>query len=327
MIIKCEGCGASLNFNEGDHLAICSFCGATNVIGGEENESIISDIKSIVRNIDGTPPNYLERASVHLLAEEYNEAYDDARAAIELAPRMIGAYLTALMARLRVSTPGQLGELSVDFTEFDEYKKIILLGSPTDRQIIEGYGTAARLRAERCEKIKELEYRLDEIDKELAECERKIETYGERAENVSAMLEESISRTKNSAVMYLLLFLSSIVAFGYSVYVMLGGDLGTFWLSVLISVGLQIPNIVKVRANVTRDIVPGNDFIGNNNVMSFGVVGTYWSVRALLSDMSKDSHWARELDAYISIIEGAERSVPRLQKEKALLMERLGELK
>ena len=148
-VIKCQSCGASLNFPENAEFVTCPYCNSTNAISGEL-EQIHADKKEIER--------LLTRAFLILEDGEFKRADELCEQVLDKDPKNPRAYLAKLMASLRLKNEEQLAERVKPFTDSSFYAKAVRFGDAEMRARLEGYAEESRKFALYSEGCKFLRY-------------------------------------------------------------------------------------------------------------------------------------------------------------------------
>ena len=148
-VIKCQSCGASLNFPENAEFVTCPYCNSTNAISGEL-EQIHADKKEIER--------LLTRAFLILEDGEFKRADELCEQVLDKDPKNPNAYLAKLMASLRLKKEEQLAERVKPFTDSSFYAKAVRFGNAEMRARLEGYAEESKKFALYSEGCKFLSY-------------------------------------------------------------------------------------------------------------------------------------------------------------------------
>lgn len=148
-VIKCQSCGASLNFPENAEFVTCPYCNSTNAISGEL-EQIHADKKEIER--------LLTRAFLILEDGEFKRADELCEQVLDKDPKNPNAYLAKLLASLRLKKEEQLAERVKPFTDSSFYAKAVRFGNAEMRARLEGYAEESRKFALYSEGCKFLSY-------------------------------------------------------------------------------------------------------------------------------------------------------------------------
>ena len=123
--IKCDGCGAPIEFPDGQKSAKCEYCGLVNYLP-ESDDDDSSD--SLVR-----------RAYLLLEEGDFRHAAALVEQALNMEPENATAYIAQLMARLSARQESELANNAEPLNRYSGYANALRFGSEDQKTRLEGY--------------------------------------------------------------------------------------------------------------------------------------------------------------------------------------------
>ncbi len=154
---KCSGCGAPISYDSGAEFVKCDYCGATNKLPEKDKDAGTSHITINVTNGAKEESESARQILEYNMLEAYErlkncnffEAEEYFNAILASYPMEYRAYLGRLMAQLSVSEEKDIPTCNVDFSNNENYIRLLKYAPPELRKVYEDYYSIVKEKLEK----------------------------------------------------------------------------------------------------------------------------------------------------------------------------------